>query len=205
MDEVTDAMIRDRISKVLVTCTVERASLAAMRSLGWILLIALVAISSPTAAKASEEVSVRAMSPWQGEGRIFRTGEGQAFFVGYYSGVLFVESASGALDAAEIVCPGSADISLKDATQNAEGRCIIASRTGDRVFAKWSCAGIHLIGCKGNFILTAGTGRFQGITGNGDFVIRSFLGELAKNSTDDNVQRTAIGLAVWPSLRYKIP
>src|SRR5512143_112070 len=135
------------------------------------LLLALsIAAAGASSAGAAEEKTVQASSAWAGDGRVFQVEEDQALFLGAFEGTLFVETAEGALDAAALVCPGSMTIKLSDRTQSGEGRCILTGRDGDRVFAEWRCSGVYLQGCRGDFRLTGGTGKFAGIAGQGDFV-----------------------------------
>jgi len=179
-----------------------------IRSLG-VLLAVLLATAflglSAAPASAAEEGVVSALASWQGQGRLFRTGDQQALFVGAFVGIFFVENNKGVLHAAHILCPGALDIDLGTGGQTGEGRCVITTRGGDRVFARWTCTGVHLEGCGGRFTLTGGTGRFQGITGESEFVVKSGIHELAVGPASDHVQEEAAGLAVWPALRYRIP
>jgi hypothetical protein len=172
--------------------------------LGIGLAAALLAGLAGTAA-AAEEGAASALATWAGQGRLFQTGEKQALFVGAFQGVMFVENGQGILHAARILCPGSMDVDLGSGDQKGEGRCIITGRSGDRVFARWTCAGPHLRGCNGRFTLTGGTGKFLGITGESEFVVKTVVHELVPGSGAEDVREAAGGLAVWPELRYRIP
>jgi hypothetical protein len=66
-------------------------------------------------------------------------------------------------------------------------------------------AGEYLQGCQGDFNLLGGTGKFDGITGQSPFEIRSNIGIMVANLTSGRVAGSASGLAVWPALSYKIP
>jgi hypothetical protein len=154
---------------------------------------------------AAEEGAVRATSSWIGDGRYFEVKEDQALFVGTFNGVMFVETKTGAMDSAQILCPAMVEISLKDGQQSGEGRCIIMTRSGDKVYAMWRCAGEHGTSCAGTFTFTGGTGRFAEITGNSAFEVRSQQLELAAKPGEGSVQGSAAGVAVWPALQYKIP
>jgi hypothetical protein len=144
----------------------------------------------------AEEGTVKATSAWQGQGQFFKVQEKQALFAGSFSGIMFVETKQGALDAAKIVCPGMVEVNLADGTQSGEGRCIITAQDGTRVYAGWNCAGEHMVGCKGTFTLLGGTGRFARITGQGDFVIRSDIAAYVADLSQESVQAAATGLAV---------
>jgi hypothetical protein len=158
--------------------------------------------SAPAA--AGEEGTVEAMATWQGRGRFFQTSVDEALFVGAFAGILYVQTQAGELDAAKMACPFTMTLNLNDGEQSAEGRCFITARGGDRVFAKWACAGKSLKGCAGKFVLTGGTGKFLGIGGESDFLVRSSLAELTVQG-DGSVEETAAGLAAWPALKYRIP
>jgi hypothetical protein len=73
------------------------------------------------------------------------------------------------------------------------------------VFAEWECKGVHLKGCKGKFILTGGTGKFESITGESDFLIRAAIVDREIDIATGSVHETGLGLAIWPELHYKIP
>ena len=75
---------------------------------------------------------------------------------------------------------------------------------GDTVFAEWTCAGA--VGrCHGEFKLTGGTGRFKGITGSSEFLVRSPLRVLAADVSNTRLLRVASGLAQLPRLSFEIP
>jgi hypothetical protein len=118
---------------------------------------------------------------------------------------MFIETGEGDLDAANLVCPANFEINLEDGSQTGQGRCTITGREGDQVFAEWNCKGEHLKGCKGDFKLIGGTGEFNGITGEGDFKIRSAISERRIDISTSSIHETALGIAIWEALHYKIP
>jgi hypothetical protein len=169
-----------------------------------LLLAALVLVLSHMAVVA-EEGTVRATASWQGQGRFFLVQEQLALFVGAFEGIMFVETQKGDLDAAKLLCPGMLEINLESGAQSGEGRCLLTGRSGDRVYAVWNCAGEHGDGCTGTFTLHGGTGKFQGMTGNSTFQIRSDLVAYVAELSEDSLEGGASGVAVWPALTYKIP
>ncbi len=74
----------------------------------------------------------------------------------------------------------------------------------DTVFAEFTCKG-DLDGCEGKFKITGGEGKFKGIKGSSDMVIRSALGSIAVDLESGSVIQSAEGLAVWPNLTYTVP
>ena len=55
------------------------------------------------------------------------------------------------------------------------------------------------------FTLHGGTGKFTDITGHSEFLIRSNMAEYVADIPQDNVEVSAVGIAVWPALTYKLP
>jgi hypothetical protein len=176
-----------------------------MRPTGRVALLAamLVAlVGSPS--WAAQEATVKASAAWIGQGRFLPMGAGMSYFVGSFSGVLFVDNDQGPFNTAKILCPGTLEVNLNGGAQRGEGRCLITLNATDQIYAKWTCAGVHQVECKGTFTLTGGTGRFAGITGESEFRVRSAIAELTARP-GELAQETAAGLAEWPSLRYRIP
>ena len=52
----------------------------------------------------AEEGSVKAVATWKGRSFAFPVGNDQAYLVGVYSGILYVDDGKGPLHAASIVC-----------------------------------------------------------------------------------------------------
>jgi len=163
----------------------------------------LVALVAPPG-WAGQEATVKASATWAGQGRFVPTGTGVMYFIGAFSGVMFVDSDQGPLNRAKILCPGTLEVEINGGKQQGEGRCLISLNETDQVYAKWSCTGVHQVDCKGPFTLTGGSGRFAGITGGGEVRVRSTLGELTARP-GELIQETAAGLAEWPALHYRIP
>jgi hypothetical protein len=169
-----------------------------------LLMGAVAALAAGTRQAEAQEGTVVALSAWQGRGRAFDLGGGEALFLGTFGGTLFVENAQGDLHAARLLCPGTLEARAGGDTYTSQGRCIITARTGDRVFAQWTCSGSIGAGCKGPFRLTGGTGRFQRITGEGDIILRVVLSELVDLAKQES-EHEMVGLAVWPALKVRIP
>ena len=168
-------------------------------------LLILGGITFSTApAAAQEEQTIKAFAAWQGRGQVFETGPSRATFVGSFSGMVFVETQKGPLDAGFMTCPAFLDLNVEDGTQEGKGRCTIVGKDGSRVYAEIACKGVHLVGCDGQFTITGGTERFKGITGGGPITIRSGLQEVAV-SGGNTVQESAGGIIIWPELKYKLP
>ena len=97
----------------------------------------------------------------------------------------------------------SQHLTVQTKVTTAQGSCEIVA-DGGSVYAEWDCTGrIGL--CQGNLKLTAGSGRFEGITGSSPLVIRSPLRLLVVGVSDGMVLQVPSGLAVLPKLTYAVP
>ncbi|MGR8918040.1 MAG: hypothetical protein ACU85V_00355 [Gammaproteobacteria bacterium] len=175
-------------------------------------IAALLAVVSaglgPTAATAAEGV-VEALSSWEARGHIYPTGTDEATFVGLLSGVVYVKADDAALDISEldtalITCPSSVEIDMASGTALGRGKCVILTPDAERIYAKFECSGKFLQGCRGNFEFTGGTGERANISGGGPIQLKSAFGQLAV-TPGAVVEQSAVGLAVWPKLTYKLP
>ncbi len=166
-------------------------------------LVALLMAAS-FSSQAAEEAAVTAFSVWQGGGQLYDTGPDQATFVGAIGGTLYIETEKGPVASGRLTCPAIVKISMKDGTQTGTGHCVVLGENDDRVYGDIACSGVFLVGCHGDFTITGGTGRFEGITGGGAVIIRSDFGGRMK-ATDGKAPQEASGIVYWQELKYKIP
>ncbi len=166
---------------------------------------AAIGMAATATAVASEEQTIDAFSVWHARGHVFKMGDNIGMFVGALQGPFFIETPEGPVGAGKIICPGLFKVSLEDGSQTGEGGCLITGEKGAQIFANWACSGYHLIGCKGEFTLNGGTGRFSGITGGGPIVVRTTIREIAVQANENPDVEAAIGIAFWKGLRYELP
>jgi len=166
-------------------------------------LTALLLTGGVSMARA-EDRAVRAGTSWHARVRIFVTGSQQMFLLGVFGGRFAVESGPRTLDGAALVCPAAFDADYTAKSQHGEGRCVLTTGAGDRVFARWTCGGEPDQGCTGRFTLTGGTGAFQGVTGEGDVVIKMVVSSLLQFEQQE-AEYELSGLASWPALTYRTP
>ena len=169
------------------------------------LVAAIFTFGGVQTATAADEQTLEASSAWVSQGRYFKTGENEALFIGALAGTLYVKSAKGRLDMVNLLCPGNFVIDLESGAQEGEGKCIITDNDGENVFADWTCSGTSFLGCEGKFTLTAGTGKFQGITGGSPLKARTAFSEIAVNLNSGAVIKSSAGLLTLPELTYKLP
>jgi hypothetical protein len=177
-------------------------TLAAVVALGVVLAVGL--IGTPTV--AAEEKTVNAFAAYEGEGKVYLTGEKKGTFVGAIIGELFVESEKGPRHAGRITCPAMLQINLENGKQSGSGQCTIAADDGARVFGVWSCRGVHLLGCDGTLMLVGGTGRAAGISGSGSVTVRTTARGLVKMASEkDSVTSLGKGVLVLRNFKVKTP
>lgn len=164
----------------------------------------MLMLSGLSASVAAEQQSLKAIIPWEGEGRVFQVAPDTLQFLGAFEGIIYVETSRGKLDEGFIRCPVIQKIQLKTKKSTASGSCMITTSSEDTVFAKWTCAGQRGT-CTGDFKLIGGTGQFKGITGLSKFIVRSPMHALVTGTSGGNIIRVASGLALLPELKYKIP
>ncbi len=165
----------------------------------------IMSVGLAAAVDAAEETTIEAFATWRGEGTLVPMGSNPAVLVATLEGDVYIQTDQGPLRAGTIICPATADVSLDDGAQTARGRCAWTANDGDQVFADWTCEGRHLIGCKGDFTLTGGTGRYEGVTGGGPMVLRSEIGTIAADASGQAIERSTTGILFWPALKYTIP
>jgi hypothetical protein len=166
--------------------------------------VMVAALFGPSALVGAEEGTVKAVATWKGRSFAFPVGQDQAYLVGVYSGVLYVDDGKGPLHAASIVCPATAEGDLKTMTKTGQGRCILTDDEGDRVYARFTCTG-DLEGCRGPFKIEGGTGKFHGISGEGEMISRIQVRQLTTVVGFETAEQEGEGVAVWPSLTYRVP
>lgn len=158
-----------------------------------------------SSAATAEENTIRALAPWEAQGKVFQVGPQQTLFVGSFEGIIYVEAGEReGLDAAMLYCPFTREVNGQNENMRAEGRCVIVTNDNGLVFASWACTGV--IGeCTGNFTVTGGTETFATISGSGEILIRTALIDLIEENEVTTVISKAQGLAVWPRLTIRLP
>lgn len=157
-------------------------------------------------ASAAEEQTINAFSVWNGEGSVYQSGPRSGTFVGSISGTLFVQTEKGPTSGGFMVCPATLEIDLEDATQRGQGKCIITGDDGAKIFADWSCQGVHLIGCDGELKLTGGSGRMTGITGAGLLTVRTTTRVISTGAkAEGSIAEIGSGILLVGDLVYTLP
>lgn len=152
----------------------------------------------------AETRTISAIIPWQGQGQLFPVGVDKLRFLGALDGIMYVETADGDMNEGFVRCPIVQNVNASDRTISATGSCVITLSPEDTVFAEITCKGVAGF-CNGEFTLTSGTGKFDGISGSGKLTIRSPIHALAADVTDGTVIHAAAGILQIPKLKVVLP
>jgi hypothetical protein len=181
-----------------------------IRSVAAAAAIASATMLAAGAPALAADAAARVVAAVRNQGVFFEIGEHRALFMGALQGTLFVETGSDALDGSSIVCPVSFVIDVVPGF-TAEGHCTIARAEEHKVYARWTCAGTVMQGCGGRLTLIGGTGRFAGISGEADLLMRAVPREFADpalaapRSAVGVAREAGTGLLILPNLRYRLP
>ncbi len=168
------------------------------------LFIATLILSAVPGLTLAATNTISAVVPWQGQGQIFPIGVGKFRLLGAIEGIMYVETAEGAMNEALVRCPIVQELDAAKGSASVSGNCTIIASNEDAAFAELSCEGISGL-CTGTFKLTGGTGRFAGISGSGKMVVRSPVQALAADLSDGSVFKMAAGILQLPALKIKLP
>ncbi len=168
------------------------------------LATAALALCGWATASLAETSRISAIIPWQGQGQLFPVSVDTLRFLGAFEGIMYVETAEGAMNEAFVRCPIVQDIDGASKSTSASGSCVITVSPEDVVFAEMTCEGVAGL-CKGKFTLTSGTGRFAGISGSGEMTVRSPVHALAADLSEGTLIHAAAGLLQIPDLEVRLP
>ena len=168
------------------------------------LIIGAVALVAVVGYGEAAETIIKATSSIKGEGRFYKATDQLLLFSGYFQGNV-VARVGGDVHEAGLVCPGQLEINHTAGTQQGQGRCIIATKGGEFLYARWTCTGKPGEGCAGPFTVTGGTGKFSKAMGESQFALRSNVMEVVTTVPERDVTGSFTGQAVWAALKYTTP
>jgi hypothetical protein len=166
-----------------------------------VLLSSLLALPLPASAV---EGTAKILAPWEANGQLFQVAVDKLQFIGTFEGIMYIEHGEGLLDAALFTCPSTQITEILSNASKAHGYCTIESPNGDFIYAEYTCDG-QPGACTGTFVLTGGTGKLTGITGQSDLIVRTALSGTTIDQATGGTVSAAKGLAIWPEMRFEIP
>ena len=159
-------------------------------------LALLFAAASLPALAQDEPQQFNAFAVVQANGTIVKTGEKESMIVASLSGAFFIETDEGPVPSGSIACPGMVKVDLETSHQTGSGACSFTATDGATSWGEWQCEGYNLVGCRGLFKLTGGTGRLSGLTGEATMIWRPSSREMHKQP-DGSVLANANGILIW--------
>lgn len=161
----------------------------------------LLAVAVPVAAQDDVQ-TFNAFAVVTANGTIVRSAEKQLMAIATLGGPFFVETDEGPQQGGRVSCAISARIDQGTRKTSASGACTFTAHDGATAWGDWDCAGYELVGCRGAFKLTGGTGRFVGASGESAFVWRPTTHEL-KKQLDGTVLDNVTGIVLWRDFKLK--
>jgi len=153
---------------------------------------------------SAETGTVSATIPWEAKGRVFRIGPETLIFLGAMKGIAYATRDDGVLNEGFMLCPVTQRLNASTQTTSAVGQCEILVAGDDVIYAEFVCEG-KVGRCEGEFRVTGGGGRFEGVTGSSKMSVRSPIHVLAPDVASGSELRISMGLAELAELKYRIP
>ena len=163
---------------------------------------ALVLAAAAPAAAQDGVPTFNAFAVVTANGTIVRSAEKQVMVVATLAGPFFVETDEGPQQGGRVSCATSARIDQGTRKTDASGACTFTAHDGATAWGDWDCAGYELVGCRGTFKLTGGTGRFVGASGESTLVWRPTAHEFRKQ-LDGTTLDNATGIVLWRDFKLK--
>jgi hypothetical protein len=166
-------------------------------ALAFAALLSVAASAAQAQTQAQDEpLTFNAFAVVKADGSILKSAEKQATVVAALTGALFVETDEGPVAAGRVACSGTIKIDLDTSRQTGSGACTSTADDGATTFGEWQCAGFAMLGCRGAYKLTGGTGRMAGYTGQATLIFRPNAHDLQKQ-LDGTVLQNTTGILIW--------
>jgi hypothetical protein len=136
------------------------------------------------------------------DGSALRSAEQQATIVAALAGTLFIDTDEGPVAGGQVACSGMLRVDLDTTHQTGSGACTSTADDGAKTFGEWECAGFNMLGCRGTYKLTGGTGRLAGFTGQATLIWRPNMHELQKQ-LDGTVLQNTTGILIWRDFKLQ--
>lgn len=166
-------------------------------------LVGALVLAAATPAFAQDEVQTfNAFAVVAANGTIVRAGEKQLVVAATLAGPMFIETDEGPQQAGRVGCALSSKIDQASRKTSASGACTFTANDGATAWGELECAGYELVGCRGTFKLTGGTGRLAGASGESTLIWRPTAHEL-KKQLDGTTLDNATGIVLWREFKLK--
>lgn len=174
-----------------------------MNKLESCLFIILSLTLVPTTVFSKSGNAKEAVFSWSGQGKLFQTGPNSVDFMGVIQGVLYIGTPGEALDEAFMECSFRNSLLIQEKSSQADGKCVIVKSPEDNVYASFSCQGQTGV-CAGKLVFESGTGKFKGIKGGANMMVRSPLRLLAPSLAGGEELSVANGVALFTDIDFEV-
>lgn len=123
---------------------------------------------------AAEQVQYTATHYFGSQYSAYRFGSPvtMAILDGVARGPQIMDGSAGPLAALSLTCPWNQRVDITGNTRELAGYCLLNDASGDTIFERWQCTGtVNPDVCEGTIEYFGGTGKFEGITGEGTITI----------------------------------
>jgi hypothetical protein len=168
-------------------------------------LIAVAAAFGTSAATAGETQSVKAFAVIETAGNVLPSGPDSTRMVGTLQGPFFIDSGHGPVDAGNLRCIANMKADVSSGRQTGEGSCVLTARDGANLFADWTCEGVKFVGCRGDFTITGGDGRLDGVSGGGSMTTRVSDFAVLPEGETGLASTTSRGIVFWDEFVFVMP
>ena len=166
-------------------------------------LVGALVLAASSAAFAQDDVqNFNAFAAVTANGTLVRSGATQLVVAATLAGPFFIETDEGPQQAGRVNCALSSKVDQSSRKTSASGGCTVTAIDGGTAWGEFDCAGYELVGCRGAFKLTGGTGRFEGASGESTLIWRPTAHDL-KPQQDGTTLDNATGIVLWRDFKLK--
>jgi hypothetical protein len=168
-------------------------------------LAGLIVAAACGVAAAGEPQTVKAFAVIETVGNVLPSGADSARLVGTLEGPFFIDAGHGPVDAGSLHCVADMRAEVASGRQTGEGSCVLTAHDGANLYGDWTCEGIRFIGCRGDFTITGGDGRLEGVTGGGAMTSRVSDFAVQPEGKTGLATTTSRGIVFWDAFVFETP
>ncbi len=154
---------------------------------------------------AGEKQVVKAFSVVEATGSTLPAGADSTRMMGTLEGPFFIDTGQGPVDAGNMHCVANMHADNSSGRQAGEGSCVLTAQDGASLFAEWTCEGIRFVGCRGDFKITGGTGRLEGVSGGGVMTSRVSDHAVVPQDEAGMAKVASRGIVFWDEFVFDMP
>jgi len=165
----------------------------------------LAALLAATSAWAGETQTVEAFAVIEVSGQALPTGPDSMRLMGTVQGPFFIDAGYGPVDAGDFRCVANMQADNSSGRQTGEGSCILVAHDGAKLYGDWTCEGVLFVGCRGDFTITGGEGRLEGVSGGGAMTSRVSEFAVHPGAMTGLAATASRGIVFWDEFVFVMP